>query len=75
MSTLPEERREDIANNDSSEKISNPESDSDQQNWVKHVTRTGCKYGLPPSWFDPSTGGQIQPTTEPTLVDIAAVQN
>ena len=43
---LSEERREDIVNDDSSEKSSDSESDSGQQNWVRHVTRSGRKAGL-----------------------------
>ena len=42
-STLPEERREYIVNTDSSEKISDSESDSGQQNLLRHVTRSGRK--------------------------------
>ena len=45
-STLPEERREDIVNNNSSEKSSDSETDSSQQNWVRHITRSGRKTGL-----------------------------
>ena len=45
-STLPEERREEIVNDDSSEKSSDSESDSGQQNWVRHITRSGRKTGL-----------------------------
>ena len=74
-STLREERREDIVNNDSSEKSSDSESDSDQKNWVRHVTISGRKSGLPSGWLDPSTGGSMQPTAKPTLVAIAAVQS
>jgi len=74
-STLPEERREDIVKYDSSEKSSDSESDSGQQNWVRHVTRSGRKSGLPSGWLDPSSGGTMQPTAKPTLVAIAAVQN
>ena len=74
-STLPEERREDIINANSSEKRSDSESDSGQQNWVRHVTRSGRKSGLPSGWLDPSTVWNIQPTAKPTLVAIAAVHN
>ena len=54
-STLLEERREDIVNDNSSEKSSDLESDSGKQNWVRHVTRPKQKSGLPSGWLDPST--------------------
>ena len=74
-STLPKERREEVIIDDSSEKSSDSESDSDQEDWVKHVTRSGCKTGLPSGWLDPSTGRNMQSTAKPTLVAISAVQN
>ena len=72
---MTKERREDIVNNIFSEKSSDSESDSGQQNWVRHITRSGRKSGLLSGWLDPSTGENMQPTAEPTLVAIAAVQN
>ena len=45
-STLPEERREDIVNNDSSEKSSDSGNHSGQKNRVRHITISGRKSGL-----------------------------
>ena len=54
-STLSEEMREDIVNNDYSEKSSDLESDNGQLNLMRQVTRSGRKYGLPSGWLDART--------------------
>ena len=76
VSTLPEERKDDIMTDDSSKKISNAnsnlDSDSNHINFlVKHVIRSGRKTGLQFGWLGPST----RDTLQPTAITMAAIQN